>query len=850
MALSGPGGRGSSPAPPHDPVTRPARDAGFLTEPGAVVAGIVHGVEPVLDQDGIAAAIARAARSRAQQRRLAAALSDDPGLLTSGRPEGPPQIELLIRALQEMGAQRLMLPRCAHCDQPGRLVQRDGSLRICSACDHLRRGTAQPCAICGSTRQVAARDQHGRPRCARCRPGPVAQIAAHASRLEPGLDHLRLLEVIREAIPQPFQHHQVLWELDQRPGLLTGEGAHGSPRANALIRALLAAGAAGIVAPACPSCGRTVPLSHRRGAVRCCRRCYDQARSQVCSRCRQRAQVTSRTAAGEPVCASCFRQDPANHEQCANCGRTSLASRREDGHAWCRRCYRAPLAICTLCGREKPCHLASAGTPRCEHCPRRMRHAPCARCGHSRAVWTRTADGQPLCGSCSRQRVPCAGCGNTRTVAARLPAGPLCSTCYRKHPASFQPCTECGAAEHLCHHGLCTRCASRQHLLSLLSRDQGGLHPHAEAIYQVLAASGPASLMQWLTRGSAAPAILAEISHASRPPDHADLDRHLPSRAAHHLRKVLVAGGILPARDERLAALERRASQKTSRVEDPAERRIVRSFATWHHLRRLRGESQRHNITAEQADYVHNEVRAALKLITWLRGTGTSLAACTQHDIDTWLTGGPGTNYHARAFMLWTSRRGHTRDLDIPRHPRNETLTRIEDDKRWALVRSLLHDDGHAIEDRVAGLLVLLYGQPLARIARLTRDQITHSPLRVQLLLGTVPLDLPAPLDELARQLLNRTHGRAAVARAHDQPWVFPGGAPGHPLSTAQLKVRLARLGIHGRSGRNTALMDLAAKLPPVALARLPGIHISTAGAWAERAGGSPAAYAAQVSRR
>jgi hypothetical protein len=53
-----------------------------------------------------------------------------------------------------------------------------------------------------------------------------------------------------------------------------------------------------------------------------------------------------------------------------------------------------------------------------------------------------------------------------------------------------------------------------------------------------------------------------------------------------------------------------------------------------------------------------------------------------------------------------------------------------------------------------------------------------------------------APLGELARQLLNRTHGRAAVARTHDQPWVFPEGprssalhrptqgtprAPGHP---------------------------------------------------------------------
>ena len=344
--------------------------------------------------------------------------------------------------------------------------------------------------------------------------------------------------------------------------------------------------------------------------------------------------------------------------------------------------------------------------------------------------------------------------------------------------------------------------------------------------------------------------ILADISRAGREPGHAGLDRFPPGKAVRHLRKILVAGGILPARDERLAELERRVTQKTGQIGDPAERRAVRSFATWHHLRRLRGESARHHITAEQADYVHNEIRAAVTLITWLRDRGTSLAACGQRDIDDWLAGGPGTCFHARAFVTWASSRGHAGDVEIPRPARSETLTQIEEDRRRELVRSLLHDDARAIEDRVAGLLVLLYGQPLARIARLTRDQVTDSPDGVTLLLGTMPVDLPSPLDGLVRQLLGRRHGRAAVGRTSDHPWLFPGGAPAHPISAAHLKTRLAAVSIHGRSGRNTALMDLAVKLPPVALARLLGIHINTAGAWAERAGGSHAAYAAQVSRR
>ncbi|OUC97744.1 hypothetical protein [Streptosporangium minutum] len=83
-------------------------------------------------------------------------------------------------------------------------------------------------------------------------------------------------------------------------------------------------------------------------------------------------------------------------------------------------------------------------------------------------------------------------------------------------------------------------------------------------------------------------------------------------------------------------------------------------------------------------------------------------------------------------------------------------------------------------------------------------------------------------MDELVCQLLNRTNGSTGAATSRQ--WLFPGRPHNHHISTARLKARLARLSIHGRSGRNAALMDLAAKLPPVALARLVGIHLSTAG--------------------
>jgi hypothetical protein len=831
----------------------PSTPVGFIEDPDSVAFAIVGTIEPRLDRADVHAAFGQAAPSRAQRRRLAHALAEAPDLLTSGRPAGPPQIERFIRALLQRGARRVVQPRCGHCHQPKPLPQRDGAIRICGTCDALRRAQAEPCVGCGSTRQIASRDRDGQPRCARCLSyqdhDPVDELRAVITALDPGLDRHILAEIIQTAIPQQFQRHQVLWELQARPDLLTGQGAHGSPRLNALIHALTAAGIRGVVAPACPTCGRTARLSHQRDGLRCCRRCYDQTGLQTCSRCHQRKPVSSRTASGEPVCNICFRRDPANHGRCITCGRIGSIGRHADGDVWCRRCYRAPLATCTLCGQHKPCHLASTNKPRCENCSRHLRHCPCSRCGNSRAVWTRTAQGQPLCGSCARRREPCAVCANIRTVAARLPTGPVCSTCYRKHPASFLPCTRCGITERLHRHGLCKRCACQQQLLTLLSHTDGDLRPHVEPVYQVLANSEPSRVLSWLET-STARKILAELGQAGQPLTHDTLDRYLPSRAIHHLRKVLVAGDVLPQRDEYLAMLEQWVKTVVGEVVDPGERRIVRSFAVWHHLRRLRQQSERHRVTPEQAAYVQADVRIAMNLITWLRAHDQSLASCSQRDIDQWLTEGAGTHYKARTFLLWTDQRGHTHDLLIPVPARSEHLARIEDDRRWHLVRRLLHDENLSIEDRVAGILLLLYAQPLARIARITRDQIIQRPACVQLLLGTKPLDLPPPIGDLVRELAARRHGHAVLGRTDDHPWLFSGGAPGQPITGRHLRLRLRPLGIPARTSRNTALIDLATQVPAVVLSRLLGIHINTATTWVQHAGTSGAAYAAEVSRR
>ncbi|ANP51892.1 hypothetical protein J2Z21_009398 [Streptomyces griseochromogenes] len=62
--------------------------------------------------------------------------------------------------------------------------------------------------------------------------------------------------------------------------------------------------------------------------------------------------------------------------------------------------------------------------------------------------------------------------------------------------------------------------------------------------------------------------------------------------------------------------------------------------------------------------------------------------------------------------------------------------------------------------------------------------------------------------------------------------------------------MRLNQLGIRARPARNTALFELAAELPPVVLARLLGLNITSAERWASEASASTASYASELHGR
>jgi hypothetical protein len=109
---------------------------------------------------------------------------------------------------------------------------------------------------------------------------------------------------------------------------------------------------------------------------------------------------------------------------------------------------------------------------------------------------------------------------------------------------------------------------------------------------------------------------------------------------------------------------------------------------------------------------------------------------------------------------------------------------------------------------------------------------------------------LPEPLAGLVLEVAASRRGHATTGDQGSSPWLFPGGQPGHPISSYRLRERLRHLGLHPGQARSTALFQLATELPAAILARMLGIHISVAVAWQRASAGDWAGYAADVARR
>jgi hypothetical protein len=381
----------------------------------------------------------------------------------------------------------------------------------------------------------------------------------------------------------------------------------------------------------------------------------------------------------------------------------------------------------------------------------------------------------------------------------------------------------------------------------LLAGPDGSIAEPLMPVFEAVAAARqPHSALNWLRSGAAA-AILAEVASGAVALSHEALDAHPHQRAADYLRHVLVANGALPARNEQLARMERWVKATVRAIDEPEDRRLVHTFATWTVLRRLRRRADRGELVRTR--HAKTRITAAIRFLAWLRVRRQTLAEARQADIDIWLADEDPAACNVGDFLRWAAERNLVGALDVPVPGRHEAPA-VDDEHRWAIIQRLLHDDDLDLTDRVAGCLVLLYAQPLSRIVALTVDHIDVTPDdEVLLQIGSEEVPLPEPLGDLVLRLADTGRRYVGVGTPPETRWLFPGHLPGRALSPARLGERLAKLGIKVQAGRRAALMHLAAHLPAAVLADLLGIHATTAVGWVNAAGGDWSHYSAQLAR-
>jgi hypothetical protein len=469
----------------------------------------------------------------------------------------------------------------------------------------------------------------------------------------------------------------------------------------------------------------------------------------------------------------------------------------------------------------------------------------CVRCGRRAAKAANWSDG-PICRNCldkaTRTYGHCPGCGAERLLPGRDGAGaPICRDCAGITRDFF--CDRCRFEGRLLGKRLCERCTLTDRLSSLLDDGTGRIHPPLIPLFdQLRAMQRPTLGLSWIQ----SPQPLAMISDlaAGRLELTHEAFQQLPHwRSAAYLRDLLMQSGVLPLKDRQLLLFERWLEIHLSAVTDLEQARLLRRFATWHQLRKLRAKAANAPLSDSTAREAHGQQIQALAFLVWLDRRGTALNRTRQADLDAWQSENYFTRRSSRAFLTWCMKSGSMPVLAI--HSRQPAAqTPMGQHHRINAIQRLLTEESIPLPARIAGLLVLLYAQPATRIVRLTTSDIITDGGTTTIRLGDPPTPVPEPIARILHDYVAKRSNMDSATNP-GSCWLFPGQRAGEPLHPVTLRGFLHKIGIPPQRGRTSAIRHLALQIPAPVLAQALGYHHTSTTRIAAEAGSPWSGYAA-----
>lgn len=390
----------------------------------------------------------------------------------------------------------------------------------------------------------------------------------------------------------------------------------------------------------------------------------------------------------------------------------------------------------------------------------------------------------------------------------------------------------------------CIRCIAQGQLDLVLTPPGGTIRPELMDLRRAyFEAEQPRSIIGWLYKSPGAQ-LLRRIAIGEITLGHDALDQLEQSPSLRHLRQLLVATGALPERDPQIAALEHHIREVFLTFSDREDASVVLRFGKWRTLAKLRQRRSKPGFASIR--YQKDIFDLGASFVRSLHLKGLTLETVRQRDLDSWLSDRPRHHLKIRYFLEWANERNACVDLKLPPEPKRRDIQMFDEHDRWTQARRFLHDDSLDPADRVAGSLVLLYAQPMTRIAKLQVKDVLTMAGTTYIAFGKERVEMPEPLGSLLERLPFRRQIGPSGHAPGSSLWLFPGRQAGLPQNPEHIAKRLRELGLNPRLNRSQALAQMAAVMPASVLADLLNIHVITAVRWVKLAGGDWAGYAAQ----
>jgi hypothetical protein len=442
-----------------------------------------------------------------------------------------------------------------------------------------------------------------------------------------------------------------------------------------------------------------------------------------------------------------------------------------------------------------------------------------------------------------RTRGACANCGHVGVLPGRDDEDqPTCRTCSGIR--LNVDCVECGAEAELYRGGRCLACELRKEATLLLSADRVPSPAITKLIDALAAMPRPNSGLTWI-RQPHIQRMLTQFGQSGRPITHQTLDELKPSRTVEYFRALLIEHKALTPRDRFATEFDRWVATRPNRILDDSVRSVFAQYLRWHQKRRLQKAAAASGVTPRGVFLTAKQTTTvAIGFLNFLAERDRPLPQLNQHDVDEWFGNGPSTRHHATDFLYWAISHHHAPRVDLPRRVKVHANP-LGDEGRVALLGRIFADDATPLGIRVAGGIILLFGQPVGRTVSLRTNAVRATDdgeLGILFAQDWVPV--PQPFAILLDDWLDSRTNLQTAAHV-DSPWLFPGGSPGEHLAAGTVSTMLARHGISARAAREAAWQDFVHTIPPALLANAFGVTTQAAETYARTAGARYARYAA-----